>query len=383
MAESTQLTPELKEAIFGDHKSESAPVFIPGVTPTHTTTEAPATPAPSATTEPSAPETPATPAQPEVVDYDVFLEQHFGVKSVDEIKGRLSELETLRKTPPTPAEIKYANEESRRYAEYISAGKEDELRESLNARAQVKALETMNDAEKLKLYIKMNNPLYDPELVDAVYARNYTFNEAQFKDDEGNIKDPLAYRLAKVDALQKQQSDLTTANNFFAQYKSKIELPQIQSAPSVNPEEQQRQQQAIETATRELKDSVSKVTDKEVAFDFKFNDEANKLEVLVNYVPDQDTLKAAKEALLNWDEFMSKNFSKPDGSPDIPKFLQRLSILVDPNKFATENTISTINAERRRFLMQEKNITVPGQRQFIQNAPTEIDVLREKVFGKN
>jgi hypothetical protein len=381
---------DYKSQVF---KTEDAPatIFVPGIGLTQAQTPV-STDVPRGTGEQNGNsqqvetkvETPVVVEQsvvPSTLDPEL-IKRELGFNTIEEAKAAIAEYQTLKANPPKVDPV-YPNEESKRYAEYLAAGKEAELRESLNARATIAGIDAMNDEQKIKLFIKMNNPLYDPEMVDAYYVRNYYFNEDSFKDDDGNIKDPMALRFAKVDVQQKLQQDTEKANQYFAQYKSKIELPAVSNPLTNDPAYQQYQQmmQQGEANQKDVEERASKIADKDAAYSFKFIDEANKLNVDAAYMPDQEVFKGAKDAMINLGDFLNKNYRAADGSPLTAKLVRDLAIIQDPNKFASEMIITGINAERRRFLMEQKNITPNGQRQFVPAPPDEIALLRQQVFS--
>ncbi len=233
------LSPELQQHLaMAFNEPMPAPVTEPAAViapPTEESGQAAPAAEPAATSTPPAINQPINqPAAEEgvtFIDPNDYIREHLGFDNLDVAKSELQRLRALQQNAQTPAEIKYANEQSQRWHEYIQHGKENELREALNARHQVNGLDAMNDEQKVKLFIKMNNPMFDQELIDYQFQQNYGFNESAFKDENGVITDPLAYRYAKVAALQKMQGDLAKANDFFNNYKTKIELPEINQKP--------------------------------------------------------------------------------------------------------------------------------------------------------
>lgn len=347
---------------------QASPV-VPDVQPAAAT---PAPIEPSPTTEP--------------IDPVELLKKELGLESWDAARAIKTELETLKATPPPTPEHKFTNDESKKIYEHLAAGNKKEVKAYLEAQELLENVATMNDEQQIKLYIKMTNPLYTPKLIDAVYARDYNFDEAKFKDAEGNIADPVAYELAQVDVQQKKQNDTAKAKEYFAQYQSKIELPPIQAAPLTDQKEYQQfqqQKQMAQQVNQEVEERVSKITEKEVSYSYKFNDEASKLVVDVNYTPDADALKSAKDGVINLGDFLNKHFRAADGSPLTAKLVTALAIIQDTDKFVTESIISAVNAERKRFLRDQKNITETGQRQFVPAPPDALQELKNKVFGNN
>lgn len=303
---------------------------------------------------------PASNAAPVVSDDEAqaLIKEIFGVEGgIEVVKQQWDELQALKANPPK-AELTYANEEAKKWAEYFAAGKEDELYQSLHGRQQVKNVESLSDDQRLKLYIKLNNPLYDSELVDAVYEKNYTFNEAQFKDEEGKINDTLGYRLAKVDALQRMQQDIQKANDFFAQYKTKIELPVIQPTAQTTKDEAYEAYKASTAKAQEDYNNVTvpainSITDKDVPLAFKVTDPNNQMDFDVNLAIEPADLAAAKQAALNLRGFLNDEFYDKDGKLKGNELVKMIALYKNFGKYAQSSARQAVNAERKRVITKE------------------------------
>lgn len=328
-----------------------------------------ALPDPAATPAP----TPVT-AQDEnivYVDPNEYLKQQLGYESWDAVK---QELQTLKEKAQTPAEIKYANDEAKRWAEYFAAGKEDELYQSLHARQQVKNIDTLSDEQKIKLYIKMQNPMFDQELIDYQFKKDYGFDEESFKDDEGNITDPMALRFAKISALQKMQGDLTRANEYFAKYKTQIELPAIQSqAPQSIDEEYESYKastaKSLETYTNTILPALKSLSEADINMSFNINDPNNQMVFDLGVAVDKNDFEAAREDAINLSDWLNKSFYDEKGNFQ-PKNLIRATLLYKNfDKYAQTIARQAVNAERKRII--EKETPSPSMRRDFNIDPTQ------------
>jgi len=322
----------------------------------------------------------------EYLDPSEWLKQNFGFETIDTAKQWIEKQREAEKNPPK-YEPQYANEESKRWAEYFLAGKEDELYNSLHARQQVKNIDALNDEQKLKLYIKMNNPLFDQELVDYQFKKEYGFDEDSYKDEDGNIIDPMAYRFAKVAAQQKMQTDIAKTGDYFNQYKAKIELAalaQQQVQPPADEEYEQYKQwkQGQQDSQKNITDHYSKITEDKVNYSYKFNDEASKLAFDINFLADKAGFENARNAAINYGDYLNQNYYTQDGQPMNEKFLRDIYIAQNLDKFAAEIAKQAINADRKWFLANQKNITDTTQRNYNTVVPDDIQRLKEQVFGK-
>src|SRR5689334_8357863 len=246
----------------------------------------PLSPQPQNEGQPPVSQTPQSDVPPsddteEAFEEGEYLKQHFGTDDLPSIVNQWKEIEQLRQKAQTPAEIKFANDEAKKWATYFMEGKEDDLYQSLHARQQIKNLDTMNDEQKIKLFIKMQNPMFDQELIDYQFNKDYSFDDSPYKDPvEGTITDPMGLRYAKMSAQQRMQNDLSKANEYFSQYKSKIDLSDIQpQRPVDNDYESYKASnaQAKESYDKLIVPAVNALKESDAQFNVKVDDANNQM----------------------------------------------------------------------------------------------------------
>jgi len=326
-----------------------------------------APPAPSNVSEPPAPSAPpaasdaAAPPAPVVddnivyVDPNEYLKQNLGWDNWDVAK---QELQALRERAQTPAEIKYANDEAKRWAEYFISGKEDELYQSLHARQQVKNIDTLSDEQKIKLYIKMQNPLFQQQHIDYQFKRDYGFDESQFKDEDGNVIDQIGLDYAKISAQQKMQNDLSRASEYFTQYKSKIELPEIkpQVAQSIDEEYESYKAstaKSLDAYNNTVVPALKALSEADVNMAFNVNDPNNQMQFDLGIAVDKGDFDTAREEALNLSDWINNSFYDDKGNFQ-PKNLIRATLLYKNfDKYAQTIARQAVNAERKRMIEKE------------------------------
>lgn len=321
-----------------------------------------------------------------IYDPNDYIKEHLGFDNWETAKEEISRLRQLQETANQPKEIKYSNEYSKRIHEYLEAGKEDELWENLNARRTVRGLDGMNDEQKVKLFIKMNNPMFDQELIDYQFQQDYGFDESRFKDENGVILDPLAYRHAKIASLQKMQGDLAKANEFFNNYKTKIELPQIspaQQAAIVDEAYESykaRTAEATEAYNKTIAPALQSLVESDVNMAFNINDSENHMNFDFGITVDKADFDAAKQDALFYSDWVEKTFY--DKGVFQPKKLAR-AILLERNfdKYVQTIARQSVNAERKRVIEKE----TPGvtRKGFDVGSPekSELDKRMEMAFS--
>lgn len=346
--------------------------------------EAPATNAPE--TGASAALEGGEPAE-EIVDTDVFLRNYFkekfGFEDETQVLSEWQQLQQLKANPPK-AEPQFPDDEAKKWYSYFAQKKEDDLYNSLHARRQIKDVDNMNEEQKLKLYIKLTNPLYDSELVDAVYNKNYTFNEASFKDEDGNITDQLGYRLAKVDAQQKVLQDTQKATDFFAQYKTKIELPDIQAAQQAPDEAYQAYQastaQANEVHEKVIVPAISALTESNLSLGINVNDANNQMQFEVPIAIEKTDLDFVKKAATDFRGFLGQTFYDERGQFQAEKFASFIAKGLYYDKYVLSAARQAVNAERRRVLGKETPV-VPLEKNFATEEPNKLQEIEKLAFG--
>lgn len=334
------------------------------------------TPAPEGQTQPEV-QIPAA----QTLDADAYW-KGLGFENEEKGKVTLQELLKLKENPPVK-ELEFPDEVSKKYYKYIKEGKEDELYKSLHIKQQIKDIDTMNDEQRLKLFIKMNNPLYDQELIEAKFKRDYSFDENDFKDDDGNITDAIGLRLAKIDAIQKQQSDAAKANEFFNQYKEKINLPDIEPAKvNVDPDYEDYKASiasSTEAYTNVIAPALNSLKESDVLMGFNLNDQNNQMQIEGSVTIDPADFEAAKKAALNYMEYMNTSFYDKDGKFQPANVVR--AILRDKNwdKYTSSIARQAVNAERKRVIEKE----TPGNgntKNYSVELPSELQELEKMVF---
>lgn len=366
--------------------------------PTVETPPAPAAEATSSTEatttvqEPVVETTPAPEVTPtenqDIIDDLTYLKQQVGYDDWAKVKADLEELKQLREKAATPAEIAFANEESKKIHEYLRQGKEDEVREYLAAKKQMANLDTMNDEQQLKLFIRLSNPMFDEELVDVKYQQLYKLDESQFTNELDEI-DPIRQRLAKAELNQRIQTDIQKAKEHFAQYKAKLDLPNIdnntaQQATPVVDEAYEAYKKDIEQGAAShamLQEALTKLSENDFPFKFSFSDEANKIKFDVDFKMDKDGLNKAREAAANYGDYLAQNYNRQDGSPAGDKLMRDIYVAQNLDKIIAESNKQAVNNTIKWFLSNQKNIGENVQRNYTTVVPDDIAKLKHSVFG--
>lgn len=362
---------ELAAFAFNKPTPQQETVAINGEQPVVTEAVAPAEVAPTTITPTEVPA--------EAPDFNAYLKEHFGVDNLETAKAEWQTLQELKTKPQTAAEIDFANEESRKIHELIRQGKTKEVGQWIQAQELLANVETMGDEQKLKLYIKMQNPRFDNELIEDEFNSLYRLNQ-----DDLDALEPLAARKERLKLEQRLENDVQKAQEYFQQYKTKIELPDIQ-APQLTVDKDYEAYKASNASAAESYDKViapaiKSLKESDVSLSFSVNDANNKMQFDINIVPDAADFESARQDSLTLD--IMKNCYDKDGK-FLPQNLQKLILLRDNfDKYGQAIARQAVNAERKRVIEQE---TAGNgiQRNFnTQVEPTELDALKQFAFQK-
>ncbi len=319
--------------------------------------------------------------QPQTPDYNAYVKETFGFENAEAAKAALKELEDFRAKPQTQQEIQFANEQSKKIHQLLKEGKDAEVYKYLDAQQKLSNLETMDIDQQLRLFYKMQNHLYDDELIDLKLKREYGFDEDDYKDAEGNVTDHVGLRLAKADAALKKQNDLQKAKEYFEAYKQKIELPDISTTQNVDAEYEAYKASiasAQNTADNVMIPAIKALKETDVPFSFRVEDTNNSMNFDVSIVPEAtDFEKARQDSLEGLDFFKKVAF---ENGKFMPQNLQRAILLYQNfDKYVQSAARQAVNAERKRVVDKE---TADGstQRTYSDVQPTELDSLAQFAF---
>jgi len=377
------MTPEeiaaYKSEVFGNNQASTPALQVQPSTPQETPPAAEPIVAetPTPVLETPIETTPAATAEPEeVVDAATYLKEQLGYDDWEIAKQDIEALRKLKETATTPEEIKFANEQSKKLYEYLKEGKEDEVEEYVSARRLLKNVETKSDDEKLKLYIKMQNPLFSDKHAEEEFEETYSINEDEV--------DPTKLERMQLKLAQKKKDDLNKANQYFEQYKTKLELPEIQKVQqSVVDENYEQYKTAVQTSqqvSQAWEEAIAKLPEN-ISFKQSFNDEANKMKFDVEFVADKEGYAKAVEAAKNYTKFMQDRYYNKDGSPKSEQLVKDIYALQNLEKYTAENLKQSVNATKTWFLKTQKNISDTGQRNYVVPPDTDVQKLKAAVFG--
>lgn len=289
------------------------------------------------------------------VDYNAYVKEHFGYETVDEAKTQFAELKKLAETG-AKAEPVFTDEATKKIYNNILKGNFKEVKSFLEAKEVVDTLDTLQPEQKLKMFIKMQYPMYKTEaLLDAKFNKTYAVDAAPYMDGD-DVTDPTGLDLAKAEAAQKMQDDLQKADEYFTQYKGKISLPDIASEkPAVDEEYEAfkaRNAKANDDYQNKVLPVISSLKEDDVKFSFKVDDSKNKMNFDLGFIPTREDFETAKNEALDFMGYIQKTFFDKDGNISAEKLAKSIMLTNNADKFVQSIGRQSVNAERKRVLAQ-------------------------------
>lgn len=289
------------------------------------------------------------------VDYNAYVKEQFGFETVEEAKAQFAELKKLAETG-AKGEPTFADETSKKIYNNILKGNLKEVKSYLEAKEVVDTLDTLAPEQKLKMFIKMQYPMYKTDaLLDAKFNKTYAVDETPYMDED-TVIDPVGLELAKAEAAQKMQDDLQKADEYFTQYKGKISLPDITAEkPTVDDEYEAykaRTAKGTEDYQGKVLPAITSLKEEDVKSSFKINDPKNQMVFDVEFAPTKEDFEDSKKQAANFWSFVQESFFDKEGNLYADKLAKNISFIKNPDKFVQSLTRQAVNAERKRVLAQ-------------------------------
>lgn len=315
------------------------------------------------------------------IDENLLVKERLGYDTWEAAK---SEIETLKLKASTPAEIKYANDQSKALHEAIISGKTDEVYEILDTQKKLSAVGKMTAPEAIKLHIQQTNKNYKAIDVEDVFEEKYSYPEKPVQDvvnesDEDFTQRENKWKEAKGKIDRRIERDAESAKAELSKLSAELKLPEI-SKPAIQAQNNEEESKEIQIEKAKAAEFYSKLSPNDVEMVFKFSDEATKLAFDIHYEPDADSFDVAKAESTDLTKFFDNYYDK-DGSPDRVKLLREIYAGRNIQKIVSEAIVQAVNQERIRALKFQKNVGDGTQRNFTVQQPSEIERLKQQVFS--
>lgn len=316
----------------------------------------------------------------EIVDEYEHLEKQTGYKTWDEIKNAKTELEQFKSKANTPAEIKFANEESKKLFEAWAEGKEDEVYSFFDNKRKLSKAADLPAADAIKLHLQQTNPHYKPEDVEDVFEERYSVPKkpvqgANEEPDEFNERmQEYTTRVAKVNRAIER--DAVTAKQDLASRIKELVPPEIPRAQAAAQQPDPKVLEGIEAARNAFVQKLETTYNSFDSFNTKVKDESVELPIAFK-ADDKDKaeIKAlVQEAVFKTldvnDYFTNRWFTKEANgalTPNIPLMMEDFMLLEKREKVFQGIANNSAASRLAHQIKLNSNINVTGGK-----PPTEI-----------
>lgn len=322
--------------------------------------------------------TPPTGAGAAAPETETFDEETYikglGFETVESAKTANAELIELRKIKEqvqTPAEIQFANEQSKKFFEYAKEGKKAELRDYLIQEERLERMSAMDvtklehAAEVIKLNMQLKNKDLTGDEINFQFSEDFSIPEKPEQDEEESEE-----AFQKREDRWKKEVERVEKRMVIAAKQAKPELAKFQSE-LVLPDIQRVDPKAAEAAQKEL-ESIQAQVDQFLAklgSDFKnFNGYNTTLkdaevEIGIGYmIPNEE--KVAVKARL--ETFATEGYSKyfgdrwfdATGSPKIDQMMSDIYLLDNRDKIFQKLVNESASQRLAHQLKTKSNIQI-------------------------
>jgi hypothetical protein len=307
----------------------------------------------------------------EILDTKDYVKARFGFNSEEE---GVEELRTLRERAQTPAEIKFANEQSEKFFDYLKEGKEDDVYSYLTSKKQLERIDKLDvtkvtdAAEIIRLNLQYKYPDLTPDEIVDIFQETYV---RPIKPVQGELQTNEDYQ-ADVDRWNQQCQaidkrvirEAKMAKPELAKFKSELVLPDI-------PSKQQEQQQAEPTQEELAAQAQAKATylksmdtglNTFTGYKITYKDEAVEIPISYDATPEEKAaLKPAIEKLYSsYEEYFGPRWRNADGSINSAKVIEDIHLLENKGKVLQKLTNESGAQRLKQQLKTKSNIEVEG-----------------------
>jgi hypothetical protein len=333
--------------------------------------------------------------QDEFISADEYFKREYGLEA-SEFRSKWDELNKPKE--PTQQEIQWANDESKRFFDYLKEGKEDDIYNFLSQKKQLERLEKFDvtDANQAAEIIRANlqfkyKDLSTPE-IDRLFNRQYSL-PAKPEQTIGQEDDEYAATLAQwQQQVQEKQQDMIIdaklAKPELSKFKSEIVLPDIQKPQVQQTGPTQEELAAIEAGRKAYLGAVESKYQGFKGYNITAKDGDVQLPVSYNISPEE--LTASKQILENLEvnEFLGPRWFDGNNNPNVNLIQEDLYLLQNREKVFQKIANEAAAQMKAHLIKTQNNINLKGVSPTLgpinpnQPAPVnESQALAEKIWS--
>lgn len=329
---------------------------------------------------------PAKAEQPLVVN-EWFKE--LGFETADEAKAEVPELKKLKGQQQVVEEQKFANEDSRKFFDYVKNGEEDKVLDFLSNKKRLEKYTTaeINEstaADIVKLAMQQKYKDLTTDEIEYKFRKQFSIPKEPVKgelDDDTEFEEKHnEWKLKADEAKMELLIEAKLAKPELEKLKSELVLPDIQgskqSAAAPSKEDLEKVEKLRTSYLERLTDSMK--TFNGFASQYKNED----VDVSAQYTVTDEEKAALKTELETFDveDFVITRWFNEDGTPNAKQMVEDIYLLRNKEKVFQKLTSETGAKVWDKYAGKAKNISVKGSEPISANATdgkVEMDKMAE------
>lgn len=286
-----------------------------------------------------------------VVDQFGVIKEKFGFQTPEDA---VREIEVLRQKSAAPQEMKFENEDSKKFYQAIAGGKEEEAFAIWDSKRKIEkfvSAEVNKDSagEIIKLGMSLKFKELTQKEIDYKFNKLYqvpkepvqmtTETDPEFEERTAEWKEQVAdIEMNKIIDAKQMKPELEAA-------RSKLVYPTIENKVDENYDQWQKSLENNKTATEATVEAYKLFTPKSIETKIPFIDVANKINSEFVYEPEQKSFLSTIAICSNFDDFFTqKQFAGQDGKPDRNEFARAIHFALNYKTIIAEAMTQARNA---------------------------------------
>jgi hypothetical protein len=317
----------------------------------------------------------------EIVDEYEHLEKQTGYKTWEEIKAARTELEQLRTKAQTPAERKFANEESKKLAEAWEAGETDKVYDYLHTQRQLKSAADLSASEAIRLHLKQTNLHFKEEDIQDIFEERYSIpskpvmSSGEEQEDFDERMQEYNTRVAKVNRAIER--DAVAAKQDLAKRITELVPPEIPKREQASQGPSQKELEDRQAFLNSYVKSIPKEIESFEGFSTTFKDETAEIPISFVVTPEekkafQAELESYAKTGLDANAIFSDDWVNKDGTINVRRMAEDRYLLKNRDKIFQKIANESGTKRLAHQLKLNSNIHVDGKKP-PPAAPTEKD----------
>lgn len=314
----------------------------------------------------------------EIVDADEWLKTQFGWDNADAAK---EEIERLRSSASSQAEIEFANEQSAKFFKLLQEGKEDDLysflenKKKFDRLSSITDLDTRSAAEIIKLNMQQKYKDLTPAEIEYKFNKQFAVpnkpNQGEMETDDEYQERLQSWEAKAKDIETEMFIEAKLAKPELEKFKNELVLPDIQfESESQSYQPTQEELEATEALMNQFKESAKAALSSFDGFSVSVKDE--EVEIPLSYaVSDEEKTAVASQlerfADANFDAnvVLAERWLKDDGKGgyqlNTNQIIRDLTLLQSDGKMNQKFVNDAASKRLTEYIKKTSNVSVTSQ----------------------